>query len=133
MSASSIGPFNFVRMGNPPQPKKPTYTVERKAGVDGEAVWLAGSHNRRQLVRTFVDCPNIRAADSLRNEYFAAIGQVLPITWANLNRSYKVRVIDVVPVDEGMIGTAGAVGGLNRTSKARLVADWVLLPVDIIT
>jgi hypothetical protein len=133
MSASSIGPFNFIRMGNPPQPKKPTYTIERQAGVDGEAVWLAGSHNQLQMVRTFVDCPNVAAADALRNTYFAAIGSVHPIKWANLNRSYKVRVMDVVPVDEGMIGTAGAIGGLNGTSNARLVADWILLPVDTTT
>ncbi len=129
MSTSSIGPFNFIRMGNPPQPAKPTYTVERQAGVDSEAVWLAGTHNQPQVVRTFVDCPNVAAADNLRDEYFAAIGGVHTIVWAGRPRSYRVRVIDVMPVDEGMKGTAGGIGGLNGTSQARLIADWILLPV----
>jgi len=129
MKVSRIGQFEFIRMSEPPKPRTPTYQVERRAGVDGQAVWLAGIYSEEQIIRTFVDCPDLIAADNLRQYYFDAIGSRVPISWANIPRQYNVFILDVMPVEDGIRGIVQGVGGRNGSSKATLTVDWKLLPV----
>ena len=129
MSVSIMGEFYFVRMGEPPKPPTPAFEIERRAGVDGQAVWLTGIYGTEQIVRTFVDCPHVVAADNLRQCYFNSIGSVLPLKWANIPRQFRVLVLDVMPVEDGIRGIVQGIGGINGSSYATLTCDWKLLPV----
>ncbi|NJO56293.1 MAG: hypothetical protein HC834_08060 [Rhodospirillales bacterium] len=127
---SYLGPFSFLRLSMPPLPPMEATEVERRAGVDGQTVYLLGKHGQEFSAHSFVDCDNLTAALQLRDAYMAKIGNIYPIRWGEIIFPYQVQILAVTTEERSVRRLLNCVGGVSSGKGAFLQATWQLLPLS---
>lgn len=132
MALSRIGPFNFVSLSAPPPPQVgQVIRIRTRPGIDNFQAQRVGRIQERPFItRSLADTITGDGALELMHMYVewqASLALPVSVKWGrqiydNFGITFIVEHVDIVSAGDVLLG----VGGINGTSKGRVVADWTL-------
>ncbi len=126
MSASSIGPFPFIRISEFPLPPQEQMELESRAGRHGMAAWLTGFKGQPFAVESIADTINGVAAANAITNYTALVGaNPQTVVYGGVTLPYQVLVKGIEPLE--VTQTILGVGGLLGLSQGLVIARWRLI------
>lgn len=128
----SIGPFPFINLSSviPGTPQR--VVREIRPGLNGTSFWKTGLRGEPIQLASVVDCQTVEAAEAQFHDYEAFVGEVVPVTWAGVDRQdIQVMILAVQPIEGGvhamLLGIGGTIGGASRGLCRAL---WTVEPID---
>lgn len=103
-----------------------------RAGVEGHSFWLCGLHGKEQEFTSVRDAIDVEEAQSLLDSYRELIErEPVDYRWAGKDMPFRIKVIMVEPLPDGLHAIVHASGGREQNPQAMLRARWVVIPVPI--
>lgn len=131
MIRNQIGEFTFINLSRAISGPAEQLTREVRSGVKGVTLWRTGKRANPINLVSVVDVADIDSAEDLVHQYEALVGSdPVNVVWNGKKLAYKVVVMAVEPLDEGVHATLIGIGGTRGSSNAMCYCMWTLQPID---
>jgi hypothetical protein len=131
MIRNLIGDFPFIHLTRAIGGVAEQLVREVRPGVKGVTLWRTGKRAEPFALVSVVDTADCDAAEDLLHQYEDLVGQnPVPVTWEGKLLPFRVVVLHVEPLEEGIHQTLIGVGGVRGTSNGLCRCVWHLQPID---
>lgn len=127
-----IDDLDFYRLTGPVVGPAHTVHTMSRAGIPGHNIWLCGEHGVQQEIISVRDAVDLPAAREHLAECRALIArEPVDLRWAGEDMPFRVKVLEVEPIPDGLHVIVFARGGQEEEPEAMARLRWLVLPIPI--